>query len=157
MWEDKGWYYILNSLKFHHITCQVEKSVRKDKTRVKGQRLMGIGGRYRVIRSCLSEKKTFRKSLLEVTWIQWPLENDSLVHRFPLFLILISTGLAHFYTQLFLQIHKDKDLTKYWSVELTLLEMGRCSQRGHITQLCKLDWLPVDPTTSTLLQILFPL
>ena len=57
----------MNSLKSYHIKCQVEKSVRKDKTRVKGQRLMGIGqGQrlmvailYRVIKSCLSEKKTF--------------------------------------------------------------------------------------------------
>ena len=58
----------------------MEKSVRKDKTRVKGQRLMGIGqGQrlmvailYRVIKSCLSEKKTFWAK----AFLKWPEFSD---------------------------------------------------------------------------------
>ena len=66
-------------------------------------------------------KGTPSKRLFKVTGIHWPMEADSLIFRcefiscrLPLFLILPSTGLAYFHSQLFLQIYEVQDLTKYW-------------------------------------------
>lgn len=149
MWDKFG-IIILNSLKFHHNVSGGEKcqKIRQgERARVDGKWWWLSWG----YTGAVFLKKAFHKSLLEVTWIQWPLENDCWSTGFFCVWSWFPQELTHFHTQFYFSIHKDKDLTKYWSVGTALLEMGRCSQRGFTSlSSANLDWL-LYWHTSTLL------